>query len=305
MSNSKLAIWITAARLRTLPLSLAGIILGNGIAYSHGEFSVQIFILSLLTTMAFQVLSNLANDYGDGIKGTDNEQRLGPSRVLQQGLLSPTEMKKGIIYVSIISLIFTILLITVSFSINDLPIALFFLLLGIAAIISAIKYTVGNSAYGYFALGDLFVFIFFGGVSVLGAHYLQSQSIDNSLVFLAVAIGLLSTAVLNLNNMRDVDNDRNSNKITIPILLGTVRSRYYHSFLVLFPFIMAGYYTLANEIGFYGYLYLIFLVPLGIHLKKVWLCQNPKLLDPELKKVALITFFFSMLYVGGIILSQL
>ena len=305
MSNFKISIWLAAARLRTLPLSLAGIFVGNGLAYLAGSFSGLIFFLSVLTTIAFQVLSNLANDYGDGVKGTDNELRIGPSRVLQQGLMSRKEMKKGIIICTLLSFLLTVSLIMVSFSINELPIALFFLLLGIMAIISAIKYTVGSSAYGYFALGDFFVFVFFGLVSVLGSYFLQSQTVVFELLFPAIAMGLLSTAVLNLNNMRDVENDRNSNKITLPILMGVKRSKVYHSLLVIIPFLTTGYYVFINEIGAYGYLFLLFIFPLGKHLQRVWYYQQPRMLDPELKKVALTTFFFSIVLVGGILISRI
>ena len=301
MNKEQLKAWVAAARLRTLPLSLAGIIVGNGLAYFQGYFNVLIFLFSVATTIAFQILSNFANDYGDGIKGTDNEQRLGPSRVLQQGLLSAKEMKQGIIVTSIISFALTILLLLISFSMAQISTALFFLFLGVISIVAAIKYTVGSSAYGYFAMGDLFVFLFFGGLSVIGSNFLQTHSINYSLLFPAMSMGLLSTAVLNLNNMRDVDNDLNSHKITLPILLGEKLSKYYHGLLILVPFITASFFLYQNSVNIFAHLHIIFLVPLGLHLIRVWRCKHPIDLDPELKKVALSTFFFGIAFILSLI----
>ena len=158
--NSKFKIWLQAARLRTLPLSLSGIIVGNGLAYESDGFSLVILVLSLATTIAFQVLSNFANDYGDGVKGTDNESRIGPARVLQQGLLTRAQLKKGIQICAAVSLVFAFALIYVAFGTSDLLYSLIFIILGIASVVAAIKYTVGSNAYGYRALGDLFVFLF-------------------------------------------------------------------------------------------------------------------------------------------------
>ena len=156
-----ISVWFAAARLRTLPLSVSGILVGNGVAWLEGSFSWSLFILALLTTIAFQVLSNFANDYGDGVKGTDNDQRLGPKRVLQQGLLTKAALKKGIQITAGVSLLFALSLIYLAFGSEDWGKALFFIALGLASIIAAIKYTIGDSAYGYYALGDLFVFLFF------------------------------------------------------------------------------------------------------------------------------------------------
>ena len=192
----KISVWLAAARLRTLPLSVSGILVGNGLAWLEGSFSWSVFILALLTTIAFQVLSNFANDYGDGIKGTDNDQRLGPKRVLQQGLLTRAALKRGIQLTAVISMLFALTLIYLAFGSADWGQALFFIALGVASIIAAIKYTVGDSAYGYYALGDVFVFLFFGGVSVLGSYYLQTKTFDVVLILPAATIGLLSTCLL-------------------------------------------------------------------------------------------------------------
>ena len=299
----QVSVWLAAARLRTLPLSISGIILGNGLAWIEGAFSGLIFILALLTTTAFQVLSNFANDYGDGIKGTDNEHRLGPKRVLQQGLLSCTELKRGILFAAGISLLLALILIGLAFDSSEWGKALFFIALGIASIIAAIKYTVGESAYGYFALGDLFVFLFFGGVSVLGSYYLQTKSLPLILLFPAASVGLFSTAVLNLNNLRDMDNDRNSNKLTIPLLLGYNKGRIYHAILIILAFVFSFVYAFFSGENLLTYLPLLLLLPLSLHLNRVFNSKGGRSLDPELKVVALSTFFFAILFVCGFYLS--
>ena len=211
--SSQFSVWLAASRLRTLPLSVAGIITGNAIASKEESFSSVIFILSLLTAIAFQVVSNFANDYGDGIKGTDNADRLGPKRILQRGLLSAKSLKTGIFISATISILLSISLIYVAFGVDQFFVSLIFISLATTAVWASIKYTVGQGAYGYNGMGDLFVFLFFGWVSVMGAYYLQTQIIDSSSFFLGTSIGLLSAGVLNLNNMRDISNDKNAGDI--------------------------------------------------------------------------------------------
>ena len=299
----QISVWLAAARLRTLPLSVSGIIVGNGIAYLEGSFSWAIFIFGLLTTIAFQVLSNFANDYGDGVKGTDNDQRLGPKRVLQQGLLSRAALKRGIQLTSVFSLLLALMLIYLAFGWADWGKALFFIALGVASIIAAIKYTVGNAAYGYYALGDVFVFLFFGGVSVLGSYYLQTQTFRLLLILPAASIGLLSTAVLNLNNLRDMDNDQRSNKLTVPLLLGFNKGRMYHVILIVGAFILCSIYAFLNAKSLLAYLFLLLFFPLGKHLLRVAKSEGGKSLDPELKVVALSTFFFALVFLLGLFLD--
>lgn len=303
--RSKFFIWIKAARLRTLPLSTAGIIVGNGMAYSKDRFSILIALFSILTTIAFQVLSNFANDYGDGVKGTDNQDRIGPARVLQLGLLQRSELRKGLFWCTLICLILTLCLIFISFDSSQWKTLLIFFLLGVASIFAAIKYTVGDNAYGYYAMGDLFVFLFFGGLSVLGSFYLQTHQFDLTLIFPAVSLGCFSTAVLNLNNMRDHSNDKVSNKITIPILLGRKKANYYHAFLITLGFASSINYAYVVDLKAIGYLFLIMIVPLGVHLRKVFSISSDAALDPELKAVALSTFFFAILLTIGNHLSNL
>ena len=295
--NSKFKIWLQAARLRTLPLSLSGIIVGNGLAFSNENFSVLIFVLSLVTTIAFQVLSNFANDYGDGLKGTDNELRIGPARTLQQGLLTKEELKRGIQICAVVSLLFSLFLIYIAFGTTQIMYSLLFLFLGITAVVAAIKYTVGSSAYGYFALGDLFVFIFFGGVSVLGSHFLQVQEFNTLNVLPATAIGLLSVGVLNLNNMRDSKTDTESKKITMAVLLGPSLSKAYHTFLLIVAVLSMVFFVKTNLRP--SYLFMIAVLPMMIHLRRVLGYTNPKEFDPELKRLALCTFLFAILFSIG------
>jgi len=295
--NSKLKIWLQAVRLRTLPLSLSGIIVGNGLAYGNDRFSLVILVLSLATTIAFQVLSNFANDYGDGVKGTDNESRIGPARVLQQGLLTRAQLKKGIQICAVVSLVFAFALIYVAFGTSDLQYSLIFVLLGIASVVAAIKYTVGTNAYGYKALGDLFVFLFFGGVSVLGSYFLQVHEFQIELILPATSLGLLSVGVLNLNNMRDLHTDKEVNKITMAVLLGASLSKAYHTFLLIGAVLTAVFYVKMDIQP--AYLFMIAVLPMMIHLRRVLGYTDPQEFDPELKRLALCTFLFAILFAIG------
>jgi 1,4-dihydroxy-2-naphthoate octaprenyltransferase len=287
--------WIQAARLRTLPLSVSGIIVGSFYAMSQALFNWNIVILALLTTLGFQVLSNFANDYGDGIKGTDNQDRVGPKRAIQSGVISPKQMKNALIITSLLTLLSAIALIYVAFKDHNLFFSFIYLLLGILAIASAIRYTVGNSAYGYRGFGDLFVFIFFGLVSTLGIYFMFAKEMDWLLILPATSIGFLSVAVLNLNNMRDEESDRKSNKNTIVVKMGASNAKVYHYFLIISAMILIVGFSYFKDFTFDQYLYAIAFFPLLKHLKTVYTNKNPKELDPELKKVALSTFALSVL----------
>jgi len=287
--------WINAARLRTLPLSVSGIIVGSFYAMSQSMFNWKIIIFALSTTLGLQILSNFANDYGDGIKGTDNEDRVGPKRALQSGVITPEAMKRALVITSILTLISAILLIYVAFKDHNLGFSLFYLGLGILAIASAIRYTVGNSAYGYRGYGDLFVFLFFGLVSTLGIYFMFAKEMDWFLVLPATAIGFLSVAVLNLNNMRDEASDRKSNKNTIVVKMGGANAKVYHYFLVISAMILVLEFTYFKEFNFDQYIFVLAYIPLIKHLVTVYKNKNPKELDPELKKVALSTFVLSVL----------
>jgi 1,4-dihydroxy-2-naphthoate polyprenyltransferase len=301
--KNNLQIWVQAARLRTLPLSVSGIIMGNALALSHNDFSFIIFLLSILTAIAFQIVSNFANDYGDGIKGTDNEQRIGPKRVLQQGLLTSKNLKRGILVSVLVSIILSIALIYESLGLDKLLFSVLFILLAIGAVAAAIKYTVGTNPYGYSGLGDLFVFIFFGWVSVIGSYFLQINSIDLSIVLFATSVGLLSVAVLNLNNMRDIENDLNSSKITLAVRLGGYKAKVYHFFLISIAIILF-FIGIGEQPLLIKTIYTLVFVPLFLHLYRVFNVKEPKQFDPELKKLALTIFFISIVFFVTSYLNQ-
>jgi 1,4-dihydroxy-2-naphthoate octaprenyltransferase len=296
--------WIEAARLRTLPLSVSGIIVGSMYALANPTddvltptevFNWKLFAFAIITTLGLQILSNFANDYGDGMKGTDNEDRVGPKRTIQSGVITPQAMKSAIILTSVLTLVSAIYLIYLAFGAHNLGYSLFYLILGIAAIASAIRYTVGNSAYGYRGFGDVFVFVFFGLVSTLGVNFLYSKQLDAILFLPAIAIGLLSVAVLNLNNMRDEASDRKSGKNTLVVKMGIENAKKYHYFLIVGAMILVLLFAVLSNFNFDQYLFVLAYFPLVKHVVTVSKNHNSKLLDPELKKVALSTFALSVL----------
>ncbi|WP_286760699.1 1,4-dihydroxy-2-naphthoate octaprenyltransferase [Salegentibacter sp. UBA1130] len=292
----KINSWISAARLRTLPLSVSGIIVGTTIAVSEGVFSITIFSLALATTLGLQVLSNFANDYGDGVKGTDNEDRVGPQRAIQSGLISQKEMFQGIVITAIVTFLFAVLLIYAAFGKENLGYALFFFLLGVGAIAAAIKYTVGKSAYGYRGLGDVFVFIFFGLVAVYGSYFLYAHQWNWLVLLPSFSIGFLSMGVLNLNNMRDRISDEKAGKNTLVVKLGAKNAKNYHYALILGAILCLVLFTVLTLESVNDFLYLPAFIPLILHLKRVVENENATLLDPELKILALSTFAAALLF---------
>lgn len=302
---AQLKTWISAFRLRTLPLSISGAVVGSSYAYFLGFFDILIFVLIVLTTLSFQILSNLANDYGDGIKGTDNNSRIGPERALQSGAISPKQMKNAIIVNAILSTILALLLIYVAFGVSQLFSSLIFIVLGALSIYAAIAYTVGKSAYGYRALGDLMVFLFFGWLSVMGTYFLFAKDLNSMLLIPASAIGCLSAAVLNLNNMRDLETDLKSNKITLAGYLGKKSSKIYHFALILSAILLMLIFQFSILYSKIMYLSWISFLPLIFHLKVVFFIRNPKDYDPHLKLVALSTFVLAILFATALIIENL
>lgn len=302
---AQLKTWISAFRLRTLPLSISGAVVGSSYAYFLGFFDILIFVLIVLTTLSFQILSNLANDYGDGIKGTDNNSRIGPERALQSGAISPKQMKNAIIVNAILSTILALLLIYVAFGVSQLFSSLIFIVLGALSIYAAIAYTVGKSAYGYRTLGDLMVFLFFGWLSVMGTYFLFAKDLNSMLLIPASAIGCLSAAVLNLNNMRDLETDLKSNKITLAGYLGKKSSKIYHFALILSAILLMLIFQYSISYSKIMYLSWIAFIPLIFHLKVVFFIKNPKDFDPHLKLVALSTFVLAILFATALIIENL
>lgn len=292
--------WLSAARLRTLPLSISGILVGSSIAASQGKFHAVIFTLALATTLGLQILSNFANDYGDFVKGTDNEDRVGPQRALQSGMITRKEMFWGMIGTGILTALFALALIFIAF---ESGIYFFiFLVLGLAAIAAAVKYTVGDSAYGYRGLGDVFVFLFFGIVGVFGCYFLYTVEWNWEVLLPSCTIGFLSAAVLNLNNMRDRISDEKSGKNTLVVKMGPAKAKKYHYFLILTAFTSLILFSALSFSDIGDLLYLLGFIPLLLHLKKVMENKTPESLDPELKKVALSTFLIAVLFSVGQVL---
>lgn len=302
--------WIKAARLRTLPLSVSGIIMGSFIArwrlVSEGKsWDLSLFLLALLVTLLYQVLSNFANDYGDGIKGTD-KQRIteAETRAVASGKISAKQMRNAVLLFSALSLIATIVLLYKAFFPEYQSEFWIFIALGAACILAAIGYTVGKKPYGYLGLGDVMVFIFFGLVSVCGSYFLFTKSFDWDILLSASAIGLMSTAVLNLNNMRDIESDRISGKHTFALRLGYKYAMVYEVALLMLPLILILIFLGLNKFfengNYYAFIVMILMIPLTSMRRRILKTNEPKDLDPFLKQVGIMTLMMAVLLAFGL-----
>lgn len=292
--------WINAMRLRTLPLALSSILVGCALSYRPNPRFWQITGLAILTAALLQILSNFANDYGDFVKGTDDETRVGPQRSMQAGLVTRKSMISAMILMVVLILASGISLIQLAFT-GFAEEGWFMLLLGLGCIGAAILYTVGKRAYGYHGMGDLFVFIFFGLVGVVGTFFLHRKFLEWDVLLPAAAMGLFATAVLNLNNMRDMQKDKAKGKITIPVRLGVENARTYHAFLILIGWLLVVLYFLDH---YYHPLQLIWFLPAVIFARNLKLILGDvdlETVDPELKKIALATFGFSVCFLVSVI----
>ncbi len=287
--------WLQAFRLRTLPLSISGILLGSALAYRSNHFDAVLLVLALVTVLFLQILSNLANDLGDNIKGTDNEQRIGPERSTQSGAISRGQMKNAIYIFSLLALIFGSTLAYLGTRDMALEVQITFYILAVACILAAIGYTLGKSAYGYLGLGDVFVFLFFGLLSVCGIYILMVKSFESVVLLPASAVGLLSAAVLNLNNMRDYQNDARCGKNTLVVKIGFVNALKYHFALLLLPLIASVSFAAITEF-WWSLLALLSYVILGKHILYIVRNPVPEKLDSELGKVAIATFLYALLF---------
>lgn len=293
----KFSAWIQVARLPTLLLSISGILVGSASALDSSDYSWVVFNLVLLTAVCFQIISNLANDYGDYKSGVDNSNRRGQKRALQRGLLNTEELKKGIKFLILISAILVVLWVSLAFGLNDWIYALAFLVLMALAIVAALKYTLGNNPYGYKGYGDLSVFLFFGVFSVLGSRFVQVQTITIENICWAIIIGLLSVAVLNLNNIRDVENDSKYGKRTLAVKLGVSKAIVYQyglvgtaiSIIVYLVALDRPHDVISLAFGLLIFLVLMdtFRIPNGI--------KNGKM-DVRLRRVSIYTFLISSVY---------
>lgn len=294
---SNIRIWISACRPRTLLLSASAILTGSGIALSENSFSPTIFILSLLTATSLQILSNLANDLGDFQHGTDTTgNRIGPQRATQSGQISVKSMKRGVLLSIITSLICggTLLLDTTRYlSFEQIII---FSLLGVLSIIAAITYTAGKYPYGYIALGDLFSFLFFGPVAVIGCYVLHHKAWSISPLLPSIGMGCFSVLILNINNMRDIDNDIKSGKTTIAGKIGYTQAKLYHILITLVSIACFVLYENIYSSFTYQSLVLIALIPLLIFAKQIYQIQEKQFLDPFLRKTSISIFLFSILF---------
>lgn len=295
---SKFSIWLQAFRLRTLPLALSSILMGSLLAVSHGYFDTAIFLLGVLTTIFLQILSNLANDYGDAKSGIDGVDRKGPSRTVQAGLIEKQEMKRMLYVFVILSLISGISLIVLALGDQWMK-GLMFFILGLGAIAAAINYTVGKSPYGYSGWGDLFVLIFFGFVGVLGSYFLLSGQLTPWLILPAISTGLFSVAVLNLNNIRDIESDRKNGKFSIPVRLGRSRAVIYHSLLLVLGIVAAITYVIFEGTAWYSWAFLLVVPLLIVNARAVSVKKEASDLDPYLKQMAISTLFFVLLFGFG------
>lgn len=295
--------WIKAARPRTLPLALSGIIMGCGLAWFYGAIDALVCVLAIITATLIQVFSNFANDYGDSQKGTDNEFRLGPTRTVQSGEISHDEMKSGMFWVGGLSFIFGVWLVYAGTWQYSKTAFFSFIGLGVLSLLAAYFYTAGKKSYGYVGLGDLAVFLFFGLLPVIGVFYLNANYVNSNVIHLALTMGFFSTGVLNLNNMRDRENDRLSGKITLPVRLGEQVSRIYHILLILLGWWAAVIFTVHQSRSPWQWLFLLTLPFFLIDLVKIYRTKDARSLDPFLKRLALSTLAFTLLFCLGLILS--
>ena len=298
----KISSWVKAFRLRTLPLSFSSVILGSFLAYNKGYFIPSVLIGALLTTLFLQILSNLANDYGDTIHGVDNHQRIGPKRSVQSGEISLRQMKWGVIVFTLLSLLSGIWLLAAGTKGLKFSSGFILLIIGLIAIAAAIKYTIGKKPYGYIGLGDFAVFIFFGLTGVLGTYFLHCQQITIEEFLPAISIGLFSTGVLNLNNLRDRENDQQSGKITMVVKLGVRKGKIYHALLIGTGLLAALLFTFIDYHQPPQFIYLI-TFPLFIrNMIVVFKNEDPSQLNPQLKILALTTLLFAITFGTGLIL---
>lgn len=295
--------WVKAARLRTLPLTVSGILTGAALAGLDEGFNLKVTILAIVTALFIQIFSNFANDYGDFQKGTDNDHRVGPRRTVQGGEITPGQMRNGMIVLALLSLASGIWLVVEGTKGLSLQVFGIYIALGILALIAAFKYTAGSNPYGYAGLGDLAVFLFFGLLPVVGAYFLNTHQIGWLIFLPAISIGLFSTGVLNLNNMRDIENDRNSGKNTMIVRMGSSKGKIYQTLLISGGMLAAVFFSLFHFKSAYQWLFLLS-SPLFVRdLVQINRILEPRQFDPFLKKLSLTTLLFTVLFGIGVILS--
>lgn len=303
MNEKQLRVWLRATRPRTLLLAISSVSMGLFLAVgTDGPIRPGTAILTLITAILLQILSNLANDYGDSVHGADHDQRRGPSRAVQSGDISAESMKKAIYLVVLLTVILGTILVLGSIGLKGSAGLMLFLFVGAFAIWSAISYTAGNLPYGYAGFGDLAVFLFFGPVGVLGSYALQKLPVAPSLLLPATSIGLFSVAVLNINNIRDIISDRQVGKNTIPVRLGLKRARIYHSLLLLIGFLLT---LLFVALDFSSIWQLLFVITLPLFVRNgSQISRKPSAtLNPYLGQMSLTIILFVITFGVGTVLA--
>ncbi|MDJ0365624.1 1,4-dihydroxy-2-naphthoate polyprenyltransferase [Hymenobacter sp. H14-R3] len=291
--------WISAFRPRTLPLALASILTAGFLAKAAGQFNGPVVALAAFTTILLQILSNLANDYGDSQNGADSVHRQGPLRAVQRGAITPAEMKRAMWGFGVAALVSGIGLLLLALGLAGAWVLLAFLGLGLAAIWAAVNYTAGSNPYGYAGLGDISVFLFFGLVGVCGTYFLQARSLPLAVLLPAAALGCFATAVLNVNNIRDIASDELAGKITVPVRLGPRHARRYHWLLLLLGIGGAVIYVALTYHSPWQWLFVLSLPLFAFNGYQVWARQESMRLDPLLKQMALSTLVFTVLFGVG------
>lgn len=300
-STSQATAWIESLRPRTLPLALASIVTGSALAAWMNHFNLGIALMALLTAALLQILSNLANDYGDAVKGSDTETRIGPNRGMQKGLITLQQMKRALMLVISLTVLSGIGLIALACKKPEDIIG--FLVLGLLAIVASITYTVGRKPYGYMGLGDISVLVFFGWLSVAGTYYLQAGTLDTIVMLPATACGLLAVAVLNINNLRDIDNDRMNGKNTLAVRLGPIWARRYHFLLLAGALLCLVLFALFDLRSWSGWLFILAVPLLYRHAVYVLHEQTAIAMRPMLEQMVKGALLTNILFAIGVVLS--
>jgi 1,4-dihydroxy-2-naphthoate octaprenyltransferase len=297
MSQPNTKDWISAMRLRTLPLALSCALMGSFLAWFFDVFHWEVLLFTLLTTLSLQILSNLANDYGDSIHGADSADRKGPSRAVQSGRISKSQMKNAVIVFSSLSVVFGIILVWIAPI--DLMAKVILFGFGILAILAAINYTIGKQPYGYKGYGDFSVFIFFGLLAVIGTYYLHSNAFRWDLLLPAAATGTLAVAVLNVNNIRDMESDIKAGKRSLAVKLGRKNAVIYHIVLLVAAIALTTAFVLLNYKGRSQFIWVLAIPMFVRNAREVAKQTEASELDPYLKQMALSTLIFTLLFGFG------
>lgn len=301
MKNNSFKMWFATARPKTLPLALASILTGSALAFWAEKFNWKVTALCLLTATLLQILSNFANDYGDHIKGSDTKERIGPLRGIQQGGITAGQLKTGLLLMVIACLVSGSALIALAYDNTSDLIA--FALLGVLAIISAITYTVGKKPYGYMGLGDVSVFIFFGLLAVSGTYYLQAHQLSAEIFLPAAACGLLAAAVLNINNLRDIEQDSKAGKNTLIVRIGPQCGRVYHCVLLALASLCYVFFALANFTSVFSFVFVLALPLLLNHAVFVMIHKEPLALRPMLAQMSMLALLTNILFSAGLLIG--